>query len=42
LPLAPAPPQHYSPYAPVTMGREMPFKVMVPGPPPYDERRGSR
>jgi hypothetical protein len=41
-PLAPAPPQHYSPYAPVSMGREMPFKVMVPGPPPHDERRGSR
>lgn len=41
-PLAPAPPQHYSPYAPVNMGREIPFKVMVPGPPPHDERRGSR
>lgn len=41
-PLAPAPPQHYSPYAPVNMGREMPFKVMVPGPPPHDDRRGSR
>jgi hypothetical protein len=36
--------QHFSPYAPVsmgsTMGREMPFKVMIPGPAP--ERRGSR
>jgi hypothetical protein len=42
LQLVPAPQQHYSPYAPMTMGREMPFKVMVPGPPPHDERRGSR
>lgn len=41
-PLAPAPPQHYSPYPPVNVGREMPFKVMVPGPPPHDDRRGSR
>jgi hypothetical protein len=41
-PLAPAPPQHYSPYAPMNMGREMPFKVMVPGPPPHEDRRGSR
>ena len=36
--------QHFSPYAPVSAGgaagREMPFKVMVPGPTP--ERRGSR
>jgi hypothetical protein len=37
--------QHFSPYAPVSMGggamgREMPFKVMIPGPAP--ERRGSR
>ncbi|KAG9194389.1 hypothetical protein G6011_04424 [Alternaria panax] len=36
--------QHFSPYAPLNvggaMGREMPFKVMVPGPTP--ERRGSR
>jgi hypothetical protein len=26
----------------VNIGREMPFKVMVPGPPPHDDRRGSR
>ncbi|KAI4962379.1 hypothetical protein J4E86_001413 [Alternaria arbusti] len=36
--------QHFSPYAPMNVGgaagREMPFKVMVPGPAP--ERRGSR
>ncbi|KAG9381139.1 PAT1 domain containing protein [Pyrenophora tritici-repentis] len=32
--------QHFSPYAPANLGREMPFKVMVPGPAP--ERRGSR
>ncbi|RAR09318.1 hypothetical protein DDE82_001829 [Stemphylium lycopersici] len=36
--------QHFSPYAPASVGgsigREMPFKVMVPGPTP--ERRGSR
>ncbi|KAE8833520.1 hypothetical protein PTNB73_05093 [Pyrenophora teres f. teres] len=31
---------HFSPYAPANLGREMPFKVMVPGPAP--ERRGSR
>jgi hypothetical protein len=40
--LAPAPPPHYSPYAPVSMGREIPFKVMIPGPPPSEARRGSR
>lgn len=40
-PLAPAPPQHFSPYAPLSVGREAPFKVMVPGPPP-EGRRGSR
>lgn len=49
--LAPAPPQHFSPYAPVAQDR--PFKVMVPGPPPPpaaqgqsqgqgEQRRGSR
>jgi hypothetical protein len=40
-PLAPAPPQHFSPYAPHPLNREIPFKVMIPGPPP-GERRGSR
>lgn len=42
LPLAPAPPQHYSPYAPVGIDRQMPFKVMIPGPAPGEARRGSR
>jgi hypothetical protein len=40
--LAPAPPQHFSPYAPLTVGRDIPFKVMIPGPPPAEARRGSR
>lgn len=41
-PLAPAPPQHFSPYAPHPMNRDLPFKVMIPGPPPGEARRGSR
>jgi hypothetical protein len=41
-PLAPAPPQHFSPYPPVPMSKDMPFKVMIPGPPPAEARRGSR
>ncbi|KAF2678897.1 hypothetical protein K458DRAFT_446185 [Lentithecium fluviatile CBS 122367] len=47
-PLAPAPPpSHVSPYPPMVQGlgvqpREMPFKVMIPGPPPDEQRRGSR
>ncbi|KAF1846185.1 uncharacterized protein K460DRAFT_339177 [Cucurbitaria berberidis CBS 394.84] len=40
--LAPAPPQHYSPYAPIGADRQMPFKVMVPGPTTTEERRDSR
>jgi hypothetical protein len=40
--LAPAPSQHFSPYAPLGGGRDVPFKVMVPGPPPGEARRGSR
>ncbi|OAL57443.1 hypothetical protein IQ07DRAFT_495679 [Pyrenochaeta sp. DS3sAY3a] len=40
--LAPAPPQHFSPYAPVGLDRQMPFKVMVPGPAPGEPRRESR
>jgi hypothetical protein len=39
--LAPAPSSHFSPYAPMSMGRERPFQVMVPGPPPGEARRGS-
>jgi hypothetical protein len=39
---APAPPQHYSPYPPMSMSREMPFKVMIPGPPPDEDRRDNR
>ncbi|PSN64982.1 hypothetical protein BS50DRAFT_575100 [Corynespora cassiicola Philippines] len=43
--LAPAPP-HVSPYPPMATGpvaqREMPFKVMIPGPPPAEDRRLSR
>ena len=38
--IAPAPPQHFSPYAPV--GLDRPFKVMIPGPAPAEGRRGSR
>jgi hypothetical protein len=49
-PLAPAPPPppHVSPYPPMAPGQaaqptDMPFKVLIPGPPPSDEqRRGSR
>lgn len=45
-PLAPAGPRHISPYPPLGAGpvahREMPFKVMIPGPPPADQRRLSR
>jgi len=46
-PLAPAPPPHISPYPPMVPGqtvqhREIPFNVMVPGPPPDEQRRGSR
>jgi hypothetical protein len=40
-PLAPAPQQHFSPYPPAAMGRDMPFKVMIPGPPPAETRRES-
>lgn len=46
-PLAPAPPApHITPYPPITPNgtqhREMPFKVMIPGPPPTEQRRPSR
>jgi hypothetical protein len=40
-PLAPAPPTHYSPYPPVPIARDMPFKVMIPGPPPGEARERS-
>jgi hypothetical protein len=46
-PLAPAPPPHVSPYPLMAQGqsaqhKELPFKVMIPGPPPGEQRRGSR
>ncbi|KAF1954999.1 hypothetical protein CC80DRAFT_536431 [Byssothecium circinans] len=50
-PLAPAPaapPIHVSPYGPSPPGpqtpvvREMPFKIMVPGPPPSQQQEGRR
>jgi hypothetical protein len=41
--LAPAPSQHFGSYAPLSGGRDIPFKVMIPGPPPPAEsRRESR
>ncbi|KAL5117136.1 hypothetical protein ACEQ8H_004961 [Pleosporales sp. CAS-2024a] len=39
--LAPAPPAHFSPYPPMSLSRERPFQVLVPGPPPAENRRGS-
>lgn len=39
-PLAPAPPQHFSPYAPVAQDR--PFQVMIPSLASPEARRGSR
>lgn len=42
-PLAPAPPpHHFSPYAPMSGSRDLPFKVMIPGPAPSETRRESR
>jgi hypothetical protein len=46
-PPPPLPPPHISPYPPMVPGqavqhREMPFKVMIPGPPPEEQRRDSR
>lgn len=41
--LAPAPAQqHFGPYAPLSAARDVPFKVMIPGPPPEASPRESR
>ncbi|KAF1916602.1 hypothetical protein BDU57DRAFT_516808 [Ampelomyces quisqualis] len=40
--LAPAPSQHFGSYAPLSVGRDIPFKVMIPGQPPGESPRQGR